>query len=94
VRAVQDAGVASVVFFTARFQPDVRAWLADVVAPGRWADGNAVWLRIGARRRQPVRYAVAARQGALWDLAPHVVSLLWACLGPVVAVTADAGRAT
>lgn len=29
--------------------------------------------------------------GGLWDLAPHVVSLLWASLGPVRAVTADSG---
>jgi predicted dehydrogenase len=32
-------------------------------------------------------------KGGLWDLAPHVVSLLWAGLGPVVSVTADAGTA-
>ena len=92
VRAVQDAGVASVVFFTARFQPDVRAWLADVVAPGRWAGGNAVWLGSALGGGSPFDTPWRRDKGALWDLAPHVVSLLWACLGPVVAVTADAGR--
>ena len=93
VRAVQDAGVASVVFFTARFQPDVRAWLADVVRPGRWAGGNAVWLGSALGGGSPFDTPWRRDKGALWDLAPHVVSLLWACLGPVVAVTADAGRA-
>ena len=93
VRAVQDAGVASVVFFTARFQPDVRAWLADVVDPGRWAGGNAVWLGSALAGGSPFDTPWRRDKGALWDLAPHVVSLLWACLGPVEAVTADAGRA-
>jgi predicted dehydrogenase len=92
VRAVQDAGVASVVFFTARFQPDVRAWLADVVGPGSWAGGNAVWLGSALGGGSPFDTPWRRDKGALWDLAPHVVSLLWACLGPVVAVTADAGR--
>lgn len=32
-------------------------------------------------------------KGALWDVAPHVISLLWAAVGPVTAVTADAGLA-
>ncbi len=92
VRAVQDAGVASVVFFTARFQPDVRAWLADVVSPGRWAGGNAVWLGSALGGGSPFDTPWRRDKGALWDLAPHLISLLWACLGPVVAVTADAGQ--
>jgi len=91
-RAVSDAGVASVVFFTARFQPDVRAWLADVVQPGRWSGGNAVWLGSALGGGSPFDTPWRRDNGALWDLAPHLVSLLWACLGPVVAVTADAGR--
>src|SRR6204780_3314683 len=41
VEAVERAGVASVVFFTQRFQPDVRAWLAEVAARGGWAGGVA-----------------------------------------------------
>jgi predicted dehydrogenase len=34
VDAVEQANVASVVFFTARFQADVRAWLSEVTAAG------------------------------------------------------------
>ena len=93
VRAVQDSGVASVVFFTARFQPDVRAWLADVASPGRWAGGNAVWLGSALQAGSPFNTPWRRDKGALWDLAPHLVSLLWASLGPVVSVTANAGRA-
>jgi predicted dehydrogenase len=91
--AVRDSGVASVVFFTARFQPEVRAWLADVADQGPWAGGNAVWLGSALGAASPFNTPWRRDKGALWDLAPHVVSLLWASLGPVVSVTADAGRA-
>jgi predicted dehydrogenase len=93
VRAVQDGGVASVVFFTARFQPDVRAWLADAAQQDRWAGGCAVWLGSAWQATSPFNTPWRREHGGLWDLGPHVVSLLWASLGPVVSVTADAGRA-
>ena len=89
-RAVQEAGVASVVFFTARFQADVRAWLASVVGH-QWTGGVAVWLGSALTEASPFNTPWRSEKGALWDLAPHLVSLLWACLGPVTEVTADAG---
>ncbi len=90
VQAVMDARVASVVFFTARFQPDVLAWLADVTDQGRWAGGCGTWLGTALLESSPFNTPWRRDKGALWDLAPHVISLLWACLGPVVSVTADA----
>jgi predicted dehydrogenase len=92
VRAVADGGVASVVFFTARFQPGVRAWLADVANGDRWDGGCAVWLGTAMEADNPFNTPWRREKGGLWDLGPHVVSLLWAALGPVVSVTADAGR--
>jgi len=92
VRAVDDAAVASVVFFTARFQANVRAWLADVAAGGPWKAGRALWLGSVLQESNPFNTPWRREKGGLWDLGPHVVSLLWACLGPVVSVTADAGR--
>jgi predicted dehydrogenase len=91
VGAVEASGVASVVFFTARFLPDVRAWLDEIRGQDGWAGGSAAWLGTdrGWAQRSPWRHA----KGGLWDLGPHVVSLLWECLGPVVAVTADFGQA-
>lgn len=88
--AVHASGVASVVFFTARFLPDVRAWLGDVRGQHGWDGGRAHWLGTDRdwARRSPWRHA----KGGLWDLGPHVVSLFWECLGPVVAVTADSGQ--
>ena len=61
--AVTQARVASVVFFTALFQPDVRAWLADVDRD-RWLGWRA--RRLAGHRPaagQPVQHAVAAGQG-------------------------------
>jgi predicted dehydrogenase len=86
-------GVASVVFFTTRFQPDVRAWLADVTSQDGWACGSATWLGSAMLDGNPFNTPWRRDKGGLWDLGPHAVSLLWACLGPVVSVTAEAGRA-
>jgi predicted dehydrogenase len=92
VEAVEAAGVASVVFFTSRFQPDARTWLEDVVSAGGWAGGHAVWLGSVYADSSPFNTPWRREKGALWDLGPHVVSLLWAILGPVKSVTADTGR--
>ena len=91
--AVEQANVASVVFFTARFQADVRAWLAEVAATGGWAGGCAIWLGSALRAGNPFNTAWRRDKGGLWDLAPHLISLLWASLGPVRSVTAQAGPA-
>jgi predicted dehydrogenase len=92
VGAVESAGVASVVFFTGRFQADVRTWLAQTLAASGWAGGCAVWLGTAMRPGSPFNTPWRRDKGGLWDLGPHVVSLLWASLGPVRSVTAEAGR--
>jgi predicted dehydrogenase len=93
VEAVERAGVASVVFFTHRFQPDVRAWLSDAEARGGWAGGVSAWLGSSLRESNPFNTPWRAERGGLWDVGPHMVSLLWASLGPVASVTADPGPA-
>jgi predicted dehydrogenase len=94
VQAVEAARVASLVFFTQRFQPEVRAWLADVTGGGdRWSGAELVWLGSSLRESSPFNTPWRTEKGALWDLGPHAISLLWACLGPVGSVTADAGLA-
>ena len=91
VQAVDDAQVASMVFFTARFQPEVRAWLASV-KDQTWTAGHAVWLGSALSGSSPFDTPWRREKGGLWDLGPHAVSLLWASLGPVVSVIADAGH--
>jgi predicted dehydrogenase len=93
VEAVEQAGVASVVFFTQRFQPDVRAWLAEAETRGGWAGGVSAWLGSALRESNPFNTPWRRDKGGLWDVGPHMISLLWASLGPVTSVTADAGPA-
>jgi len=81
-----------VVFFTSRFQPDSRAWLSDVVAAGGWSGGSALWLATGHAPGSPFNTPWRRVKGGLWDLGPHVVSLMWAIFGPIESVTADSGR--
>lgn len=96
--AVEQAQVASVVFFTWRFNPEIRAWLIDARARGGWSGddwsgGAAVWLGTSLSAGNPFNTPWRSEKGALWDLGPHLVGMLWACLGPVTEVTAVAGKA-
>ena len=93
VAAVDAAGVATVVFFTARFQPEVRDWLAAVTSASGWLGGRAIWPGTALQAGNPFNTPWRQLKGGLWDLGPHVVSMFWASLGPVVSVTADRGLA-
>jgi predicted dehydrogenase len=93
VSAVERAKVASVVFFTSLFQADVRSWLAELAAHDGWTGGSAVWLGTALAEGNPFNTPWRRDKGGLWDLAPHLIALLWTSLGPVTAVTADSGPA-
>jgi predicted dehydrogenase len=96
VAAVDSSGVASVVFFTLRFNAEIRAWLTDEHARGGWSGGGwcggvALWLGAALQPGSPTDTPWRREKGGLWDLGPHVVSLLWTCLGPVSSVAAMPG---
>jgi predicted dehydrogenase len=98
VAAVEEARVASVAFFTWRFNTEIRAWLTDEQARGGWdgegwSGGAAIWLGTSLQADNPFNTPWRREKGALWDLGPHLVGMLWACLGPVTEVTAVAGKA-
>ncbi|MGY1715153.1 Gfo/Idh/MocA family protein [Geodermatophilus sp. SYSU D01106] len=88
VTAVRSAGVASVVFFTFRFQAATTTWLGQA-ARTRLAGGAASWL--SALAGSPFDSAWRREHGALWDIGPHALSLLVPALGPVASVQAGAG---
>ena len=88
VTAVRSAGVASVVFFTFRFQAGTSSWMAQA-ARTRLAGGAGSWL--SALAGSPFDSAWRREHGALWDIGPHALSLLLPTLGPVVSVQAGAG---
>jgi predicted dehydrogenase len=94
-RALTDAaaasGVASVVFFTQLFRPEVRSWLAECAAAAAehpWEGGTA--LALGSVQREAGAFSTPWRleHGGLWDLAPHALSVLLSLLGPVETVAA------
>ncbi len=96
VDAVDAAGVASVVFFTLRFNGEIRAWLADQNARGGWSGngwsgGHSEWIGSVFSPDSPFNTPWRREKGGLWDVGPHVLSLLWASLGPVTGVAAVRG---
>jgi predicted dehydrogenase len=89
VAAVRASGVASVVFFTFRFQQATSTWLTQA---GRTtlAGGAGSWL--GSLAGSPFDNSAWRKEhGSLWDLGPHALSLLVPALGPVVSVQAGPG---
>ena len=85
-------GIASVVFFTNRFEPVMRRFFTDVASKGGWKGG---WARMLAALDEPGNQFADSRwrreRGALWDIGPHVLSNLTALLGPITDVTAVGG---
>lgn len=91
--AVDEAGVASVVFFTDRFVDSSRAWFDQVQGTPGWRGAWFRWLSTLQAPGNP--YGASPwrhEKGALWDTGPHALSTLIEALGPVAAVTATAGE--
>ncbi|MET9256311.1 Gfo/Idh/MocA family oxidoreductase [Streptomyces sp. NPDC003717] len=89
--AAREAGVASVVFFTSRFQPVTEAWIAEQAAAGGWFTARAAWLGAvfgGAGDSPYARSPWRREKGALWDVGPHALSVLLPVLGDVRRVAA------
>jgi predicted dehydrogenase len=90
-RAAQEAGVASVVFFTTRFLPEPEAWIAEQASTAGWFTGHAQWLGAVFTGDSPFATPWRREKGALWDVGPHALSVLLPVLGDVRRVSA-AGR--
>jgi predicted dehydrogenase len=90
--AVAAAQVASLVFFTLRFLPELAAWVERAAAGGGWQGGSGAWLGTALQPGSPFAGSPwRQRKGALWDLGPHMLALALPTLGPVERVTAAAG---
>jgi predicted dehydrogenase len=91
-RAVGDAQVASIVFFTRRFVPETQAWLERLAQLGGWQCGRAEFAGSIFVPGNPFGDSPWRREkGALWDVGPHALSLLWPVLGDVTDVIAGPG---
>lgn len=92
VAAAEKAGVASVVFHTILFDARMREIVADPPAGG-WSGGAGLWLGSALRDENPFNTPWRREKGALWDLGPHALSVLWVTLGPIVSAAAERGAA-
>ncbi|MEU7211178.1 Gfo/Idh/MocA family oxidoreductase [Streptomyces sp. NPDC044989] len=92
VEAVRAAGVASVVFFTTRFQPGTEAWITEQATGDGWFTARAQWLgAVFGDGDSPFADSPWRREkGALWDVGPHALSVLLPVLGDARRVAAAA----
>ena len=90
--AVTQANLASVVFFTRRFVPETQAWLRHLEELGGWQCGRAESAAAIFVEGNPFGDSAWRKQkGALWDIGPHALSVLWPALGQVESVVAGEG---
>ncbi|MEV6651175.1 Gfo/Idh/MocA family oxidoreductase [Streptomyces sp. NPDC051219] len=90
------AAVASVVFFTLRFATPSAGWIAEQAAAEGWFTARAQWLGALYSPGTTSPYADSPwrrERGGLWDVGPHVLSVLMPVLGDVTRVTAAGGPA-
>ncbi|SBT46837.1 Gfo/Idh/MocA family protein [Micromonospora auratinigra] len=92
VAAARSAGVASVVFFTQRFHPNITGFLASTAAAGGWQHARATMFASIYQPGNPYGDSQWRRdRGALWDIGPHALSLILPVLGRVTRVAAMDG---
>ncbi|MGW1466447.1 Gfo/Idh/MocA family protein [Streptomyces sp. NPDC002308] len=92
--AAARAGVASIVFCTLRFAPATAAWIAEQAALEGWFTARGQWLGALYAPGSTSEYAASpwrGDKGGLWDVGPHVLSVLLPVLGDVTELTAVRG---
>jgi len=92
VAEVQSRRLASVIFFTHRYQPTTIEALAQVIETGGWNGAQATYFGSIYSEGSPYAESVWRQEyGGLWDIGPHALSLLIPVLGPVTSVTGTFG---
>jgi predicted dehydrogenase len=91
-RAITNANVASIVFFTRRFIPEIQSWMQHLEQLGGWECGRAevaasILTEGNPFGQSPWRH----EKGGLWDVGPHALSVLLPVLGRVTSVVAGRG---
>jgi len=89
---VEAHDVAALVFFTSRYRPEQRAWMAAARDRGGWHSGHASWLATTYAPDAPRdMHDWRQAKGGLWDVGPHALSVALGVLGPVSEVAATKG---
>jgi len=89
--AVAEAGVGALVFFTSRYDPGRRRWLAERAAQPGWQGASGLWLGSAFAADSPFDTPWRHAKGGLWDVGPHALSLLAGALGEITEITARPG---
>jgi predicted dehydrogenase len=93
-KAVDEAGVASVVFFTQRFNPASESWVAKAAEAGPWHSAHLVHYANIIEPGNPFGSSPWRRErGALWDIGPHALAAILPLMGKVTSVAARRGPA-
>ncbi|MDM4720554.1 Gfo/Idh/MocA family oxidoreductase [Micromonospora sp. WMMA1363] len=92
VAAARASGIASLVFFTQRYHPNVTAFLAATAADGGWQHARATLFASIYQPGNPYGASAWRREhGGLWDVGPHALSLILPVLGRATRVAAMSG---
>ncbi|MGW9346352.1 Gfo/Idh/MocA family protein [Nocardiopsis flavescens] len=92
VAEVRERGLASMVFFTNRFSDGIDAFVRESAEQGGWQGVRATLFASIFRPGNPYGASPWRKErGGLWDVGPHVLSVVLPVLGPVEAVAAMAG---
>ncbi|MEO8136315.1 MAG: Gfo/Idh/MocA family oxidoreductase [Betaproteobacteria bacterium] len=94
-RAIRDSAmgkVSSIVFFMRRFVPEIERAIAATAATD-WKHARVRMHTCALSTRTPYTDSVwrQADRAALWDIGPHVLSILIPVLGPVERISARLG---
>ena len=89
--AAGEAATGALVFFTSRYDPDRRRWLAERAAQSGWQGASGLWLGSAFAADSPFDTPWRHAKGGLWDVGPHALSLLAGALGEITEITARPG---
>jgi predicted dehydrogenase len=94
VDAVEETGVAALVFFTDRFRPEVERWTEQAAQAGPWHSAHLLKYANIDQPGNPFGASPWRRErGALWDIGPHALAALLPIMGEVTSVAAQRGPA-
>jgi predicted dehydrogenase len=90
--AVAEDNLASAVFFTRRFIPQLHEFLEQARKTGGWIEARVDHVGSIYEEGNPFGASPWRRErGGLWDVGPHALALVLPVLGPVSEVTAMVG---
>ncbi|TFE36855.1 Gfo/Idh/MocA family oxidoreductase [Paraburkholderia dipogonis] len=89
-QAIRDAGVSSIVFFMRRFVQEIED-VISAAAARKWTNARVAIHSNAMSSESPYASSIWRQQphSELWDIGPHVLSVLLPVLGPATSVSAE-----